>query len=578
MRRILIGIAIAVPVVALLIAVSGFAYDEWINSERTGRNVSAAGVDLSGLEPADAAAAMAAYEEDLASQSVQFSVDNHPVSLMGSTVGLEIDEEAVAAAAHIERRTGGLLPDMMGWLGSWFTTAEVAVPIMIDEAMLDDVLEGWDRNVIDDPAYEGAVILNGGIPGPEYPEAGQRIDRPLAAPMILESLRVASTRRTTLPLTDLVPVINDADVDAAVERARDLVSLTVVLTSEDASGGLVFNPNTLAAALVSEPVVNSEPRLIVSFDTLVLGEVIASRVDDFATLPVDAMFEFDEETKEFTIIPSRPAFVVDVDALGTEVKAATQTGARGSIPTVAAEEAAFTTDMAEAMGPITEVSSFTTRHPCCASRVVNIQLMADAIDGAIVMPGDTFSINEHVGKRTLAKGYRRAGAIISGELKCCDDPVNIGGGTSQFGTTFYNAVFFSCYEDVEHQPHSLYFSRYPFVREATLGYPKPDVIFRNDSDAIVYIDTSYTGGSITVTFYGNNGGRVCTAERSGNTVTRLMRRADGSLLQTESWSWFYRTKKTTTTTTTVPEETTTTTLVPPDPTTTTTVPPTTTLP
>jgi len=345
-----------------------------------------------------------------------------------------------------------------------------------------------------------------------------------------------------------------------------MVDRSVVLLSEDASGGLVFNPSSLTAALKSEAVVNSAPAVVVFFDSVILTGAVASRLGDFSTPPVDALFVFDEETKEFTIVPSRPAFVVDVDALGAAVEAATTTGSRGTIPTAVAEEAAFTTEMAEAMGPITEVSSFTTRHPCCANRVVNIQLLADEIGGAVVMPGETFSVNERAGKRTLAEGYRRAGAIISGELSCCDSPVNIGGGTSQFATTFYNAVFFGCYEDVEHQPHSLYFSRYPFVREATIGWPKPDVIFRNDSDAIVYIDTSYTGNSITVTFYGNTGGRTCEAERSGNTVTRLIYSEDGSLLQTEEWTWFYRTPKpkTTTTTTTIPAETTTTSEPPED--------------
>ena len=129
-----------------------------------------------------------------------------------------------------------------------------------------------------------------------------------------------------------------------------------------------------------------------------------------------------------------------------------------------------------------------------------------------------------------------AGAIIGGEVYCCDNPANVGGGTSQFATTFYNAVFFGCYEDVEHQPHSLYFSRYPYVREATLGFPSPDVKFRNDSDAPVFIDTSYTGGSITVTFYGNNGGRECTSERSGNTVTRVMTHPDGTTKESASSS------------------------------------------
>ena len=241
------------------------------------------------------------------------------------------------------------------------------------------------------------------------------------------------------------------------------------------------------------------------------------------------------------------------------------------MPMTEGAEAEFTTEMAEAMGPLGEVSSFTTRHPCCQSRVKNIQLLADEIGGSIVMPGETFSVNDTAGKRTLAEGYVRAGAIINGRVECCDSAVNIGGGTSQFATTFYNAVFFGCYEDVFHQPHSLYFSRYPFVREATLGFPAPDVKFKNDSEAVVYIDTTYTSGSITVTFYGNNGGKECTSERSGNTITRVMKWPDGSET-TQNWTWNYRKPRKdepeTTTTTTAPPDTTTTT-APPDTTTTT---------
>ncbi len=63
----------------------------------------------------------------------------------------------------------------------------------------------------------------------------------------------------------------------------------------------------------------------------------------------------------------------------------------------------------------------------------------------------------------------------------------VGGGVSQFATTFYNAIFFGCYEIVEHTPHSFYFSRYPEGREATISWPSPDVVFRNDSDALILI-------------------------------------------------------------------------------------------
>lgn len=163
------------------------------------------------------------------------------------------------------------------------------------------------------------------------------------------------------------------------------------------------------------------------------------------------------------------------------------------------------------------LGEFTTYHDCCQDRVVNIQLMADTITGHVVMPGETFSVNATVGQRTAAKGYRAAGAIIGGYVQCCGYADNIGGGTSQFGTTIYNAVFFAGLEDVEHQPHSLDFARYPDGREATMGYPRPDVVFRNDTDHPVLITThhaGFRGTSITVRVWGDNDGRQVTAGAS----------------------------------------------------------------
>lgn len=191
---------------------------------------------------------------------------------------------------------------------------------------------------------------------------------------------------------------------------------------------------------------------------------------------------------------------------------------------------------------------FTTYHPCCEARVTNIHLIADAVDGAVVAPGATFSINDHVGERTAEKGYVAAGAIIGGELYCCDHPENIGGGTSQFATTFFNAVFFAGLEIVAHRPHSLYFTRYPMGREATLGYPGPDVVFRNDTHTPVRIETSHTATSITVRLIGSNEGRVVTAGLSGTatpegggevTVTRTIVRPNG-VVTSESWFHRYR--------------------------------------
>ena len=100
----------------------------------------------------------------------------------------------------------------------------------------------------------------------------------------------------------------------------------------------------------------------------------------------------------------------------------------------------------------------------------------------------------------------------------------MGGGVSQFATTFYNAVFWGGYQDVDHKPHSFYFSRYPEGIEATISWPRPNLEFRNDSPAAILIKTEYTATSITVKFYGDNDGRVVIGtHKPGNTDIQVAR-------------------------------------------------------
>ena len=130
-------------------------------------------------------------------------------------------------------------------------------------------------------------------------------------------------------------------------------------------------------------------------------------------------------------------------------------------PLLVGEPPVFTTEAAEAFTTLGPLAGFTTEHPADQPRVTNIQKMADTVNGTIILPGEEWSINDHVGQRTESKGYVAAPAIIDGVPYCCDHPANIGGGVSQFGTTLFNAVFYSCLEDISHKPHSLYFTRYP---------------------------------------------------------------------------------------------------------------------
>jgi vancomycin resistance protein YoaR len=566
-RRYWIAIAVAIPLAFVLVVVGMYAYDEIVTDDQVSHGVVVEGVDISRMSQTEATAALATYEAELADDPVNVVVDGQSLVIVPADVGFDIDEGAVVSEAMTLRRSSNGFSNFFKWIGTRFGSESITVDPTIDEDALHAVFAEWNITEIDKPAYDGAVLIVDGFPAAEYPQAGTRIEQDESTQLVLAVASGDLDGPVELPLADIEPVVTRRDVDNAVLLARQLVEEPIVLRSGDPNNPMLYSQAALVSALRTDIVVNSPAQINVYLDDETLI-AIATTVAPLYEIPATpASFEFDDETKQISVVPSELGETVDLDAIPAVVAEAALGSRIASIPMKPGPEPELNTAAAEAMGPWGEVSTFTTYHPCCANRVVNIQLLADEIDNHWVLPGEIFSINDTAGQRTLAEGYKRAGAIIGGRVECCDSAVNIGGGTSQFATTFYNAVFFGCYEDVFHQPHSIYFSRYPYVREATLGFPAPDVKFKNDSDSVIFIDTSYTSSSITVTFYGNNGGKVCTSETSGNTVTRIMTHPDGSTT-TQSWSWNYKPEAPPTTTTTKPAPTTTT--VPPPPTTTTT--------
>ncbi|HEU5107698.1 MAG TPA: VanW family protein, partial [Micromonosporaceae bacterium] len=132
----------------------------------------------------------------------------------------------------------------------------------------------------------------------------------------------------------------------------------------------------------------------------------------------------------------------------------------------------------------------------------NIRTVAREVNGAIVKPGDTFSLNGFTGPRTAAQGYVEAGVIKDGA-----PGREVGGGISQFATTLYNAAYFAGMTDAGHKEHSYYISRYPAAREATVfqnpnGSSVIDLKFTNDAPTGIAIQTIWTSSSITVKIWG----------------------------------------------------------------------------
>ncbi|CAN5176439.1 hypothetical protein BH23ACT9_BH23ACT9_30080 [soil metagenome] len=192
------------------------------------------------------------------------------------------------------------------------------------------------------------------------------------------------------------------------------------------------------------------------------------------------------------------------------------------------------------MGIVEPVSTFTTFFPAGQSRVQNIVRIAEIVDGTIILPGQSYELNHAVGRRTRENGFTLGGAILDGQLVS-----DIGGGVSQFATTFFNAAWFAGVDLIDWKAHSFYFPRYPAGREATINFPNVNLEIRNDTPHAILIDTETTPTSVTVSFWSTPHWDVET--RTGPcacggafsiTVERIRTEPAGQPIE-ESWTTFY---------------------------------------
>ena len=144
------------------------------------------------------------------------------------------------------------------------------------------------------------------------------------------------------------------------------------------------------------------------------------------------------------------------------------------------------------------LSSFITKFDASVdSRKTNISLVAQAIDGKVVLPGQIFSFNAVVGNTTKEKGYKLATSYANGKMV-----QDYGGGTCQVSTTLYNAVLRANLEIVERRNHSYIVSYVDIGTDATIAYPTTDFKFKNTRNYAVKIVAKVTGGILQIDIIG----------------------------------------------------------------------------
>lgn len=477
-RWVLIGGGVLVALGAL------YGADLALGSGSVPRGVTVVGIDVGGLTRAAAEQKLRAEITPRISKPVAVTAGTAHSTIDPEPSGLTMDWAGTVDRAAVQPL------DPWTRITSFFSHREVGTVSTVDQRALTSALAQLSP-IVDAAPTEGTVRFDGLTPVPVDPEPGRKLDVPAAAAAVERGWATGET--IALPLVTLPPITTTSDVTTAVERvARPAVSAPVTVAGEK-NVNASLAPEVIAAALAFRAVPGSG--LVPELNPAVVGDALKPQLAASESPGSDA--KIDVAGGNPVVVPSKDGRGVDYEATAKAlVPALTATGPRQVEAVYGDQHPALTTEKINALG-ITGVIGEWTTGGFAADSGKNIKRAAEKINGTIVAPGATFSLNDATNPRDAAHGYVEAGIIEGGH-----PARGIGGGVSQVATTLYNASYFAGMVNVHHQEHSFYISRYPAGREATVFDDVIDLKFRNDNPTGVLIQAIWTPTSLTMKIFG----------------------------------------------------------------------------
>ncbi len=478
---------------ALFLITAALAWANHLSTEGStvAGNVYFAGVDLSGVSIDDAAEAVESRAEELLGTPISLVTGGEDLVATAEELGFSYDRTSVVAKATAARHVGSPLDVFLDWSASFFTSIEIADVIVFDPMVAREHLAEAPETILTSPV-EPVLTMDGtnhlyvisGVNGVsvDIDDLVTRIGDIdlLNGPQTIEASQIA-----------VLPAVADSEAEATSERLNGLTKggMEVLV-------GSAHKTLTAAALRKHIRVQANGGRYRVEFDVAALQTELESAFDE----PIGPLEAPTLDIVDGDVVIVSAGDPPPVCCAPSSVRQAAEEILAGGIGPWRLEPRASDDPRLIAWSDgsliVDNVGEFTTPHSCCQARVTNIQLMADIVRGIYLFPGQSVSLNEYVGPRTRAKGFVAAGAIRNGSLG--DE---VGGGVSQFATTIFNTAYFAGLDFDTYRSHSIYFSRYPYGREATISNPTPDLILNNTTEYPVLIWTSYTDRSITVTMY-----------------------------------------------------------------------------
>ncbi|MGL5826174.1 MAG: VanW family protein [Nocardioides sp.] len=492
---------------ALLLLGVAYAGLHAMAADRLPRGLTIARVDVGGRTPSVAERVLREGLATRAAMPLDVTIDGQTRAISPISAGLSVDYAASIGEVEPASWSPASLWNFL--VGGEDRDAVVDV----DDAKLTTVLDEVAAQVAS-PATEGAVAFTGNRYSVTEPKAGAALDTEAAAKAV-RAAYLDPEATVELDLADAPPDIDQGDVDEAVESfAKPAVSGAI--TIRFGAKKLTLKPAEFTPLLSMK---SQDGVLVPAVQAKKLSALARPKIPTEGA-PVPATVRLVDGRPR--VVPAKPGVTYAPDNIAEAflAAAAAQGPQRSQQAKPTDKKPAFTTQDARDLKIRRKVSTFTTYYPYAEYRNVNIPRAAELVNGTVLKPGETFSLNGVVGERTVANGFTK-GFIISNGLFAED----LGGGVSQMATTTYNAAYFAGLEDVEHWPHSFYIDRYPPGREATVAWGAKDLRFKNDTPYGILIQaevskaTSASSGVVTVSMWSTKVWSVTTSSSSRYNLT-----------------------------------------------------------
>ena len=475
--------------------------------------VSAAGVDLGGLTPDQARAAIAAQYHELTDGRLVLRSDIGSTTIAFADVrrGAKVDEMVAEASA-------------LGRGGTWFdeTLAAIrlrmeprAVPLAFsyDATAVDAAVRAFvDRTTLA-PVDASAIRTSAGfetIPAID----GHRIDLGPALAAVKAALDDPATpvgMEVPATLTSVSPKLTTADADRARTGAESMVAKLLLKSGSTTWTVYAGRIRTWIGFGwvdgVYRPVIDRS-LIPAAFGTI--GKRVARPVHN-------AAFLRDKHGRIVGAMAESAGRELDVKAATDQIAAAVEGRAAGTpatsvkLPLVAILPKTTTADVVKTAPLMVMVGSWTTHYQVAAHNGfgANITVPTRTLNGTVVQPGAVFDFWQSLGEVSFRTGYRLGGAIVGGHSV---EGKALAGGICAASTTLFNAALRGGFEIDARQPHWYYITRYPLGLDATVSGTQT-MRFRNDTRYPILIRGFASPGMVRYEIWSVPNGRTVSLSR-----------------------------------------------------------------